>query len=158
MTGNKSLLSEFEEKAGTMVSYGDDNVGKTLGYGIIIIGNVIISNIALVDGLKHNLLSISQIIDRGFYVMFYDTHYEVVHTITRKTILKAYRQGNIYEAKLYANTNGPETCLVTKALVDESWNWHKKLSHLNFKNVRSKCVYRRGVEYKLYLLIEFSVE
>ncbi|KAL8125807.1 hypothetical protein AgCh_013190 [Apium graveolens] len=69
MTGTKSLLSEYEEKAGLMVSYGDDNVGKILGYGNIIIGNVIISNVALVDGLKHNLLSIRQITDRVYEVL-----------------------------------------------------------------------------------------
>lgn len=27
MIGNKSLLSEFEKKAGPNVSYGDDNIG-----------------------------------------------------------------------------------------------------------------------------------
>ncbi|KAL8134591.1 hypothetical protein AgCh_009567 [Apium graveolens] len=58
-------ISEYKEMDGPMVSYGDGNVGKTLGYGNIIIGNVIISNVVMVDGLKHNLLSISQITDRG---------------------------------------------------------------------------------------------
>ena len=38
MTGDKTLLSEFEEKAGPTVSYGDGNIGQTLGYGNIIIG------------------------------------------------------------------------------------------------------------------------
>ncbi|XP_074377734.1 uncharacterized protein LOC141719260 [Apium graveolens] len=66
MTGTKSLFPEYEEKYGPIVSYEDGNVGKILGYGNIIIGNVIMSNVALVDGLKHNLLSISQITDRGF--------------------------------------------------------------------------------------------
>ena len=61
MTGNKALLSDFVEKAGPNVSYGDGNIGKTLGYGNINLGNVIIQSVALVSGLKHNLLSISQI-------------------------------------------------------------------------------------------------
>ena len=59
MTGNKSMLSEFEKKAGPAVSYGYGNKGQTLGYGNIIIGNVIIEYVALVEGLKHNLLSVS---------------------------------------------------------------------------------------------------
>ena len=42
MTGDRSLLSEFEEKAGPDVSYGDGNLGQTLGYGNIEIENVII--------------------------------------------------------------------------------------------------------------------
>ncbi|KAL8125144.1 hypothetical protein AgCh_012717 [Apium graveolens] len=38
MTGNKSQLSEFERKVCPNVSYGDGNVGHTLGYGNLIIG------------------------------------------------------------------------------------------------------------------------
>ncbi|KAL8133863.1 hypothetical protein AgCh_009070 [Apium graveolens] len=48
MTGYKSLISEFEEKAGPNISYGDGKLGKILGYGKIKIGNVIIENVALV--------------------------------------------------------------------------------------------------------------
>ena len=59
MTGNKALLSDFVEKAGPGVSYGDGNMGKTLGYGNINLGNVIIEIVALISGLKHNLLSVS---------------------------------------------------------------------------------------------------
>ena len=48
MTGNKALLLDFVEKAGLGVSYGDGNMGKTLGYGNINLGNVIIETVALV--------------------------------------------------------------------------------------------------------------
>ena len=72
MTGNKALLLDFVEKAGPSVSYGDGNMGKTLGYGNINLGNVIIKQVALVSGLKHNLLSISQICDRGYHVDFFE--------------------------------------------------------------------------------------
>ena len=78
MTGNKSLLSRFEKKAGPAVAYGDGSIGKTLGYGSISIGNVIIEDVALVEGLKHNLLSVSQLTDRGYHVDFKDTHGEVI--------------------------------------------------------------------------------
>ncbi|KAK1359193.1 hypothetical protein POM88_043667 [Heracleum sosnowskyi] len=135
MTGNKALLSEYEEKAGPTVSYGDGNIGQTLRYGNIIIGNVIIEKVALVKGLKHNLLSISQITDRGYHVNFYSTHCEVVSKTTSKIALTGYRHGNIYEANIQSNTDDSPTCLISKASVDESWNWHKKLSHLNFSNI-----------------------
>ena len=36
-----------------------------MGYGLISKENVIIDSVALVDGLKHNLLSISQLCDKG---------------------------------------------------------------------------------------------
>ena len=56
MTGNKALLSDYEEKTGPNVSYGDGNIGRILGYGNINLGSVIITNVALVPGLKHDLL------------------------------------------------------------------------------------------------------
>ena len=71
MTGNKSLLSEFERKAGPDVSYGDENV-------------------ALVEGLKHNLLCISQITYIGNHVVFYDSHCEIVNNKTKKVVLIGY--------------------------------------------------------------------
>ena len=87
MTGNKSLLSEFEEKVGLAVSYGDGNLGQTLGYGNIEIGNIIIEKVALVSGLKHNLLSIIQITDRGYHVNFMKDHFEIINKKTQKIIL-----------------------------------------------------------------------
>ncbi|KAL8146548.1 hypothetical protein AgCh_004323 [Apium graveolens] len=135
MTGNKALLSDFVEKAGPSVSYGDGNIGKTLGYGNINLGNVIIKEVALVLGLKHNLLSISQICDRGYHVDFFEEHCEIVSKSKGKVVLKGYRRGNIYEAKLSTSTDGSAICLMSRASIEESWNWHKKLSHLNFNNI-----------------------
>ena len=87
MTENKSLLSEFEEKVGPAVSYGDGNLRQTLGYGNIEIGNVIIDKVALVSGLKHNLLSVSQITDRGYHVNFMKNHCEIIDKKIRKIVL-----------------------------------------------------------------------
>ncbi|KAL8147483.1 hypothetical protein AgCh_004981 [Apium graveolens] len=135
MTGNKVLLSDFVEKAGPRVSYGDCNMEKTLGYGNINLGNVIIETVALVSGLKHNLLSVSQICDRGYHVDFFEEHCEVVSNSTGKMVLKDYRHGNIYEARLSTTSDGSVICLLSRASIEESWNWHKKLFHLNFNNV-----------------------
>ena len=48
MTGDKALLSHFEEKAGPVITFGDDSKGYTVGYGKLEARNVIIENIALV--------------------------------------------------------------------------------------------------------------
>ena len=135
MTGNRALLSDFEEKVGPGISYGDGNIGVILGYRNIKLGNVIIETVALVSGLKHNLLSISQICDRGYHVDFFEDHCVIVSNSTRKVVLKGFRHGNIYEAKLSTNSDGSAICLLSRASIEESCNWHKKLSHLNFNNI-----------------------
>ena len=70
MTGDKSLLKQYEERSGPRVTFGDDSKGHTRGYGNVEHGDVIFTEVALVDGLKHNLLSVSQLCDKGFHVTF----------------------------------------------------------------------------------------
>jgi len=56
MTGDKSLLTSVTLKHGGYVTYGDNNKGKIIGSGEIEVkGSLIIQNVLLVEGLKHNL-------------------------------------------------------------------------------------------------------
>jgi len=60
MTGDESLLTSLILKHGGYVTYGDNNKGKIIGNGNIgVKGSLTIQNVLLVEGLKHNLLSIS---------------------------------------------------------------------------------------------------
>ena len=70
MTGDSTLLTKFVEKAGPSITFGDDNKGYTIEYGFISKENFIIESVALVEGLKHNLLSISQMCGKGNEVWF----------------------------------------------------------------------------------------
>ena len=67
---NPSLLF-FQKKNGGYVTFGDNAKERIIGQGNI--GNdtsSLIVNVLLVDGLKHNPLSISQLCDKGFKVIF----------------------------------------------------------------------------------------
>ncbi|KAL8120205.1 hypothetical protein AgCh_017378 [Apium graveolens] len=86
-------------------------------------------------GLKYNLLSVSQICDIGYHVDFFEEHCEVVSNSTGKVVLKGYRHGNIYEARLSTSSDDSAICLLSRASIEESWNWHKRLSYLNFNNI-----------------------
>ena len=75
MTENYSWFLTFTKiENGEKVSIGDNLKGK-----IISIGNVgkdsstFIENVCLVENLKHNLLSISQLCVKGYRVIFYKT-------------------------------------------------------------------------------------
>ena len=69
-TGDSSLLTQLVEKAGPSITFGDDIKGYIMGSVLIVKENVIIDDVALVSALKHNLLSISQLCDKGFKVNF----------------------------------------------------------------------------------------
>ena len=71
MTGDISLFIDFVAKKKGFVIYGDNNKGAILGKGSV--GNpssTTISDVLSVEGLKHNLISISQLCDKGYKVSF----------------------------------------------------------------------------------------
>jgi len=71
MTRDMKKFILLETKIGGKVTLGDNTTMKVIGLGIV--GNAkkfLIENVLLVDGLKHNLLSISQLCDKGFDIKF----------------------------------------------------------------------------------------
>jgi len=65
MTGDKSKFAKLELKDEGFVTYGDNNKGKILENGVISYeASFNIHNMLLIEGLKHNLISISQLCDR----------------------------------------------------------------------------------------------
>ena len=70
MTGSKSLLEDYVKKDGPVVTYGDNSKGHTKGFGTIKCKSVAFQNVSYVKGLKHNLISISQLCDADYEVHF----------------------------------------------------------------------------------------
>ncbi|KAL8146622.1 hypothetical protein AgCh_004377 [Apium graveolens] len=109
MTGDKALLSQFEEKAGPLVTFGDNNKGLTMGYGKIISGNVVIDNVALVADLEK----------------------------TGEVALKGARKGSLFVVDLDSSNKDGTCCFYTKASEEQNKLWHKKMSHLNIKEINT---------------------
>ncbi|XP_052619752.1 uncharacterized protein LOC128126067 [Lactuca sativa] len=60
MTGRKEELREFRSlKDGGNVKYGNNSFGRIKGYGMIMNGDFSIHKVAYVEGLQHNLISVS---------------------------------------------------------------------------------------------------
>ena len=71
MTGDASKFVSITLKQEGHVTYGDNNKGMILGKGTICNENsFLIHDVLYVEGLKHNLLSISHLCDRGYQVTF----------------------------------------------------------------------------------------
>jgi hypothetical protein len=53
------------------VTFGDDKKGKVLGIGVINVNNFFtLNDVTLVDRLRYNLLSVSQLVDADLSVFF----------------------------------------------------------------------------------------
>ena len=71
MTGDVSKFTTISPKKSGHVTYGDNNKGKIIGVGkISTSSSTPIENVLLVEGLKHSLLSVSQLCDKGYKVSF----------------------------------------------------------------------------------------
>ena len=93
-------------KKGGKVTFGDNTKGKIVGIGRV--GkkdSTFIENVLLDEGLKHNLLSVSQLCDKGNRVIFEPKKCFVTHMKDNKIIFKGKRVNNIYTIDLSSLTN-----------------------------------------------------
>ncbi|GKA61313.1 retrovirus-related pol polyprotein from transposon TNT 1-94 [Tanacetum coccineum] len=70
MTSVKSYLHKYVEQPGPKVVFGDDSTCTSEGYGSIKCNGIVFTKVAFVNGLKYNLISISQLCDAKYIVQF----------------------------------------------------------------------------------------
>ncbi|GJT30548.1 retrovirus-related pol polyprotein from transposon TNT 1-94 [Tanacetum coccineum] len=133
MTGVKSYLHKYVEQPGPKVVFGDNSSCITEGYGSINYGGIVFTKVAFVNGLKYNLISISQLCDAKYIVQF-DDKQGIIFNANKEIVLIAPRRNDVYVLDMSSLTpNG--ACFFAKASESVNWLWHKRLSHLNFKNI-----------------------
>nr|GEX49376.1 hypothetical protein [Tanacetum cinerariifolium] len=120
---------------------GNPRGGKITSKGTIKTGELDFENVYFVKELKLNLFSVSQMCDKKNSVLFNDTECIVLSLNIKLTdeshvLLKVPRKDNMYsvDSKNIVPKRGL-TCLFEKATSDESKLWHRRLGHLNFKNM-----------------------
>ena len=132
MTKDASKFVSITLKQEGHVTYGDNNKGKILGKGIIGNENIFpIHDVLYVKGLKHNLLSISQLCDRGYQVTFRTNTCEIRLPNSKEVLLVGKRSNNVYLLDISNSTS--IGCLLTKH--EESWLWHKRISHIHMHHL-----------------------
>ncbi|KAJ9560929.1 hypothetical protein OSB04_006089 [Centaurea solstitialis] len=137
MTGSKSVLTNYREERGPAVTFGGNGRGQTRGYGTLTNGVTTFKRVAYVEGLMHNLLSISQLCDKNHKVSFSRKKCKVKNR-KKEVILNGVRHADIYIINM--NTSTDNFCFVSRASTDMNWLWHKRLSHLNFKTLNQLCI------------------
>nr|GEV37300.1 retrovirus-related Pol polyprotein from transposon TNT 1-94 [Tanacetum cinerariifolium] len=70
MTGDRSQLTNFVHKFLGTIKFDNDHIAKVMGYGDFQIGNVTISMVYYVEGLRHNLFFVGQFCNSDLEVAF----------------------------------------------------------------------------------------
>ncbi|KAL8103113.1 hypothetical protein AgCh_027590 [Apium graveolens] len=131
MTSDKSKFLSLVAKEGCLVTLGDSNIVRIIGKGTIGNDRFAISNVRLVNGLKYNLISVSQLTDAGHKVKF-DKDVCYIGTNTNEFALVAKRKGNIFV--LDFDEQQEEICLAT--VQDQQNLWHRRLGHVHMDLLR----------------------
>nr|GEX01666.1 retrovirus-related Pol polyprotein from transposon TNT 1-94 [Tanacetum cinerariifolium] len=131
MTGDRSQLINFLQKFLGTVKFRNDHVAKIMGYGDYKIGNVTISRVYFVEGLRHNLFSVGQLFDTDLEGAFRQ-HTCFIRNLDGIDLLTGSRGNNLYTLSLQDMMASSPICLLSKASKTKSWLWHRRLSHLNF--------------------------
>ncbi|GJR85614.1 ribonuclease H-like domain-containing protein [Tanacetum coccineum] len=160
MTGNKAYLSVYEDYIGGFVAFGSDpKRGKITGKGKIKTANLDFDDVYFIDELKFNLFSVSQMCDKKNSVLFTEFECLILSPSFKlldesQVVLRAPRKDVVYSLDL-KNIIPSEgiTCLYANATSDESKLWHRRLGHVNFKNINKlvKGHLVRGLPSKVFV-------
>jgi hypothetical protein len=131
MTGNKKWffsLTPLLHKE--YVTFGDDKKGKVLDIGVIKVNDCFtLNDVALVDRLRYNLFSISQLCDGDLSMLFHKSDSYVLHS-SGKRVCGISRIGNVFQAN-FSSAQPSLRFLISQSL-SELWKWHRRLSHRSF--------------------------
>ena len=132
MTGNKNLFSTYQVYDGGNVTFGSKLKSKIIGKGTISHDSLTIDDVAHVDNLGFNLLSISQMVDNKCRVIISEEGSEIIKD--GKTIGKGVRRNGLFVMKI-GNKPQDRICLAT--IDDNSTLWHRRLGHANMRLIQS---------------------
>jgi hypothetical protein len=115
MTRNKkwfSSLTPLSHKE--YVTFGDDKNGKVLGISVVKVNDCLtLNDVALVDRLRYNLLSISQLCDANLSVLFCKSDSHVLDS-SGKRVCVISRIGNVFQAD-FSSAQSSLRCLISRS-------------------------------------------
>jgi hypothetical protein len=113
MTVDKDKFLTLRKERDGSVSFGNDNSARIIGKGTIKLGSKenIAENVLLIEDMKHNLLSVSQMCDQGHKLVFDSKKCKIRKAESGKLVATAVRTpSNIY----VLNEIGKERCCLGK--------------------------------------------
>ena len=143
MTGVKNLLVDVKSHSTSYVTFGDGAKGEIKGVRKLdCLGFPKLDNVLLVKGLTSNMISISQLCDKGFKVNFTKDECLVCNE-KNEVVMKGIRSKDNCYQWVPQELNFSSTCVLAKE--NEVKLWHQKLGHLHkqryFKVQKTICLF-----------------
>ncbi|GKB52510.1 retrovirus-related pol polyprotein from transposon TNT 1-94 [Tanacetum coccineum] len=141
MTGVKQYPHKYSNESGSKLVFGDISLGDTEGYGSVNYNGITFTRVAYVNGLKHNLISISLLCDANFKVLYTKTQGTIFNQ-NNEVVLIAPRRRDVYVIDMSSYNEESNACFFSKASSTCEKGKHHRAS---FKTKRSfsisKCLH-----------------
>ncbi|KAI5313515.1 hypothetical protein L3X38_042691 [Prunus dulcis] len=157
MTGNEGLLVDIQRNLNSKVKMGTGEVVPVAGKGTLVIktklGKKHIQEVMLVPGLEENLLSVGQMMEHGYYLVFGGNMVNVYDDQSLGNLIVRVQMTN---NRCFPLTMMPASELALRASVSHCLQtWHKRLGHLNERSL--KLLENQGMVHGLPHLEQVSV-
>jgi hypothetical protein len=112
------------------VTFLDDKKGKVLGIDVIKVNDCFtLNNVALMDRLRYNLLSVSQLCNADLSVLFCNSDLHILE-FSGKRVCGISHIGNVFQDD-FSSAQSSLRYLISQSS-SELWKWHRRLGHLRF--------------------------
>ena len=147
MSGSKSSFSHLNDNFHSTVSFGDCSTVDVMGKGDIRIKTKnglieTISNVLYVPALKSNLLSVGQLLEKGYVITLRNGACEILNPSRGAVAIVQMNSKRLFPLKI----ESAQPCLMTE-VKDPSWLWHFRYGHLAFsglKTLQKKSMVKRS--------------
>jgi hypothetical protein len=138
MTSKESELINIDRTVTCKVKMGSGDLVQATGKGTLVVetqhGKRYIKEVLLVPELDENLLSVGQMMEHGYYILFGGNKAVIFDDDSLNNVIAIVIMGGnrCFPLSLKSITPAARKALVT----EDSWIWHRRLGHLNFASMK----------------------
>ena len=137
MTGNRDAFVKLDEEQKSQVKFGDGKLTNVEGKGSIVVkaqgGNSkLVHDVLYVPGLAQNLLSVGQLIQKGYLVKFDEDNCVIIDKKNNQKIVQIKMAPN----KVFPFSMPLKNCALKTEVLDGYELWHLRYGHLNYQGLK----------------------
>jgi hypothetical protein len=136
ITGERMMFTSIEknEYESDCITFSDNSQDQVLGFSkIVITTEHSISKVLLFQSLDYNLLSVSQLCEKGYNCFFTDRSVTIFRRSDSSFAFKYVLRWKLYLVDFIPEEVELNRCLNTKT--NMGWLWHRRLAHIGMRNL-----------------------
>ncbi|KAK8938543.1 hypothetical protein KSP39_PZI011604 [Platanthera zijinensis] len=136
MCGEKELFTSLEPNGGE-VSFGDASKISVEGRGVVAVvlngKEVLINDVFYVPGLRSNILSLGQLVEKGYRVLLRDGTLAMKDGQGKEVVRVKMTTNRLFTLSMDVKETA---CLARTEEEEEAWLWHHRMGHLGFTGLK----------------------